>query len=399
MSQLEPGSTVKPFCGLAGLSEHVVGLNEGIECTGRLKLDGRFIPGGGRCWVSSMFGKALKEAGMSDMHHPIPSASPHKGHDGNPDGFLTYSDALERSCNIYFETVADRLGIDRLSACYERFGLGRPTGIGIGEMKGRLPREFSFELPSDAAEHRIFRRDRSGLHGGHADSDGQWRRDDRPRRNLDAAGLVASGRRWQAAGDAGRRLAVHSQPRRFEPASRRAAAAKLGMYNVVNAAAGTGTSLVVGDKMLQELHICGKTGTAQASRFTVHVRDASGKIVLDANNKPMRRFLEPSTLAHRNLEAPWYRSADAEGKQLDHAWYIGFAPRENPKIAFAVMVEYGGSGGRAAASVAHNALEACISQRISKRHASIGCGESDGAVELTSNWLAATRGERPGVHH
>ncbi|HWE04762.1 MAG TPA: penicillin-binding transpeptidase domain-containing protein [Tepidisphaeraceae bacterium] len=362
MSQLEPGSTVKPFCGLAGLSEGVVKINEGIECTGRLKLDGRFIPGGGRCWVSSMFGAQLKAIGMSDAHHPIPSKSPHKGHDGNADGFLTYSDALERSCNIYFETVADRLGIDRLSSWYDRFGLGRPTGIGIGEMKGRLPRSFPSNFP--AMRRSI------GFFGGI----GQGYMSATPIQMANGAAMIARDGIWMrpvllmpdahGRAPALRPGAWQAVPARVDlnlaPEALRAA--KLGMYNVVNALAGTGTSLVVGDKMLQALHICGKTGTAQASRFTVHVRDASGKIVLDEKNQPVRRFIEPSTPTHRNLEAPWYRSADAEGKQLDHAWYIGFAPAEHPKIAFAVMVEYGGSGGRAAASVARDALEACISR-------------------------------------
>jgi len=48
--------------------------------------------------------------------------------------------------------------------------------------------------------------------------------------------------------------------------------------------------------------------------------------------------------------------------RLDHAWYVGFAPADHPQVAFAVMVEYGGSGGVAAASVAREALEACISR-------------------------------------
>ena len=45
---------------------------------------------------------------------------------------------------------------------------------------------------------------------------------------------------------------------------------------------------------------------------------------------------------------------------LNHAWFIGFAPADHPQVAFAVMVEYGGSGGVAAASVARETLEACI---------------------------------------
>ena len=71
---------------------------------------------------------------MSSAHHPVPI--PH------PTGFLNFADALERSCNVYFETMANRMGIDLLSVWYDRWGLGRRTGLGIPEAVGRLPRDF-----------------------------------------------------------------------------------------------------------------------------------------------------------------------------------------------------------------------------------------------------------------
>ena len=40
---------------------------------------------------------------------------------------------------------------------------------------------------------------------------------------------------------------------------------------------------------------------------------------------------------------------DAFGKELDHAWFVGFAPADDPKIVVAVMIEFGGHGTRAAA--------------------------------------------------
>ena len=49
-----------------------------------------------------------------------------------------------------------------------------------------------------------------------------------------------------------------------------------------------------------------------------------------------------------------------EGKTISHAWFIGYAPAENPQVAFAVMVEYGGSGGYAAGGVANGLIDACI---------------------------------------
>jgi penicillin-binding protein 2 len=128
MSQYQPGSTVKPLVGVAAITQGIITDADGIECTGYLVIDGK-RRGVGRCWVASKFHEALKGA---VAHHPVPWDAPH------PTGFLTFGDALERSCNVYFETLAHRLGMAGLSAWYERFGLGRPTGVGIPEARGRV---------------------------------------------------------------------------------------------------------------------------------------------------------------------------------------------------------------------------------------------------------------------
>jgi cell division protein FtsI/penicillin-binding protein 2 len=61
-----------------------------------------------------------------------------------------------------------------------------------------------------------------------------------------------------------------------------------------------------------------------------------------------------------NPEAPWYRMTGVNEDRLTHAWFIGFAPVENPQIAFAILVEYGGSGGQAAAYIAREVIESCV---------------------------------------
>ena len=42
------------------------------------------------------------------------------------------------------------------------------------------------------------------------------------------------------------------------------------------------------------------------------------------------------------------RTLDAIGKELNHAWFVGFAPADDPKIVVVVMIEFGGHGTRAA---------------------------------------------------
>ncbi|MFQ5582716.1 MAG: penicillin-binding transpeptidase domain-containing protein, partial [Mariprofundaceae bacterium] len=48
----------------------------------------------------------------------------------------------------------------------------------------------------------------------------------------------------------------------------------------------------------------------------------------------------------------------------DHAWFMGYAPYDDPRIAFAVFVEHGGHGGHAAAPVA-----AAIVRAMAAKHA------------------------------
>ncbi len=47
----------------------------------------------------------------------------------------------------------------------------------------------------------------------------------------------------------------------------------------------------------------------------------------------------------------------------DHAWFIAFAPAENPKIALAVIVENGGFGAQSAAPIARTAIETYLTAK------------------------------------
>ena len=353
-SQLEPGSTVKPLVGLSAITAGVMKVNEGIECTGYLVLPVGGRPHAysrmGRCWVASGFAQLLADHGMTPAHHPIPV--PHQGHDGNPDGFLTYSDALERSCNVYFETVADRMGMARLDDWMGRFGLGRRTGIGIEEYMGRVPGGKG----SDNRRPTCFF---GGIGQGYVAAT--------PIQMANVAATIARGGIWMrphliapdpstgklpplraGAMDGEDSVDLHLDPQAL-------AACRQGMINVVDARAGTGKMAHMSNML-----IAGKTGTAQAAPFKVLQFDDTGKPKLDEGRKVYTTF-EPSTPDNPNAEHPWYRGTGTKDNyKLDHAWMIGFAPADHPKIAFAVLVEYGGSGGGAAADVVKYSLDACI---------------------------------------
>jgi penicillin-binding protein 2 len=367
MSQLPPGSTVKPMLGISAITQGVLLADDTIECTGYLVIDGKRQPNG-RCWVQTMYGETLRALGMTAAHHPIPSSAPH------PTGFLTFGDALERSCNVFFETVADRLEIDDLSFWYGRWGLGRPTGIGIPECHGRLPNSFTGPLWA--------RRQKTWFSGIGQDPvaatpiqmaniaatiarDGIWMR---PRllddREAKALGIVPIQPK-PASAPANQAPVYYSDRVDLGLSQVGLAEAKDGMERVVTGKAGTGTGILhYASDQLKSIRMCCKTGTAQASPFRVMLKDEHGKPLLDASGKIVYHPLTPSTKDNPVDSNPWYRgNGNGDGKvpaQLDHAWYIGFAPADHPRVAFGVLVEYGGSGGGAAAAIARAALESCI---------------------------------------
>jgi penicillin-binding protein 2 len=360
MDVLEPGSSVKPMVGLWGMKTGVLGIHEEIKCTGFMMYHGK-RQSRGRCWVSRRILAYNPKTPLADMiDHPIPIPL---GHD------LTFADALERSCNPFHETIADRLGVERLSEGFQAFGLGQPTGVGIAERSGRLPDTYD-------GPNALYSLWSAGI--------GQGQVGATPMQMADVVATVARGGIWlrptlladPVPEDKLHRAVPTTRPARIDlhiPPDA-IAMAHLGMWNVVHGAAGTGTFIKFPD-----VGVCGKTGTAQAASFLVPQLDADGQIVprLDANGQPekdkygqVRPVLVPleiGTAEHPNAIAPWYQGSGPSGKDLAHAWYIGFAPREHPRIAFCVLAEYGGSGGIAGAALAHAVMQACVDQGYLKR--------------------------------
>jgi len=104
----EPGSTLKPFVGLAGLETGVVSRSERVFSSGEFYLPDYDRPY--RDWKKG-------------------------GH-----GFVDIRIALEESVNTYFYKLAVELGIDRMHDYLAQFGFGAETGIDVpGESAGLLP--------------------------------------------------------------------------------------------------------------------------------------------------------------------------------------------------------------------------------------------------------------------
>ena len=107
---------------------------------------------------------------------------------------------------------------------------------------------------------------------------------------------------------------------------------KQGMFEVVNSKTGTATSAKPKNK---NLIIAGKTGTTQVRRISLKEREQGIK---------------------KDEDLPW--------KYRNHAWFMAYAPYDNPKYAIAVLVEHGRSGSGVAAPIAVKILEEAINLDI-----------------------------------
>jgi penicillin-binding protein 2 len=343
MLQNYPGSTVKPMVGLGAITDGLIGVNQGIECKGYLEINGKRISPGFRCWTASKF----EHLGYPIEHHKIPYQDPHVGHDGNDDGSLTFADALQRSCNVYFETLGDRFYKDvreghreGLSKWFFRFGLGRPTGIGLAERRGMLPwSDHTMIEPQQKTWYSAIgqvRVEATPIQMANVVAtiarNGIWMR---PKLVRDGQGLVPTTNPDENPD----RVDLHLKPEAL-------AAARDGMVRVVNTEGGTGKQARRPDFV-----VAGKTGTATTFPLKYKHPDENGNVVAET--------LRPATAADPNPVAPWYRGSD-DGKTVNHAWFIGFAPAEDPKIAVCVFVEYGLSGGAAAGTIAGQVFGLCM---------------------------------------
>lgn len=349
----EPGSTVKPIVGIAGVASGVRGVDQGYECIGYMRMNGRAL-GHGRCWVASMFHDELCRPDCTLL--PCPAVAHHRlGKLPHPDGFLKLADAIERSCNPYFESIAHALGPVELSNWYRKFGMGTKTFVGIAEAAGRLPDGDPKTLRGPYATFSTWT---AGIGQGPVNAT--------PLQMANVAATIARGGVWvrpkllRTDGPG----AQHQLPPSTQAADRvdlglppaALAAVREGMFRVVHTDAGSGDAA-----RRPDIAVAGKTGTAQAAWIKVKVRDPkTGEVLLDDKGQPMMKYLELSTHENPNPDAPWYRGTGRTGGRPHHSWFMGYAPAENPQIAFAVLVEFGGSGGGAAGSVASKIVELCV---------------------------------------
>ncbi len=271
MSTFAPGSTFKMISAIAGLEEGIIDTNTRVVCGGGYQFGDRYF-------------KCLHVHGSVDVETSI-----------------------EKSCNTFYYSLVNKLGLDIWSKYAKKFGFGTKTKIDI-------PEEAAGIVPSKEYYNRVY--GKNGWTKGFVISlgIGQGELNVTPLQLAQYAALFANYGKsanphfLKSFVDTKTNEKYDVKPHYFDIGISKKSfdIVRKAMFLVVNGA-GTATNI-----KLPDIAIAGKTGTAQ----------------------------------------------NPHGK--DHAIFIGFAPYDNPKIAVAVIVENAGFGSTAAAPIARDIIKAYL---------------------------------------
>lgn len=283
-STYAPGSTFKMVTAIAGLETGVITTKEKINDTGIYKK----YNSEWKCWYYTSY---------------------HRGH-----GYQNVTQALQHSCNYFFYETGDRMGIDNLSKYALHFGLGNKTGI-------ELPNEKS----GVAASKETYAKIRNGATMGPGDtlnaSIGQGDNNFTPMQIAKYISSIANGGtvvnptiiksvlnsdETEVSKDEIRKytnekLGIVDTDDGITISDESIEVAKEGMRMAASEAGGTAYNIFKNFN----IEVAGKTGSAEAGK-------------------------------------------DSNGNDLVNAWFVCFAPFDNPEVAVVVMIENGGHGNYAA---------------------------------------------------
>lgn len=279
-----PGSTYKMVVALAALEGGFITPEETVNCPGHMEIGNRRF----HCWRRG-------------------------GH-----GRMNLSESISQSCDVYYYELAQRVGIENISAMALRLGCG---------VRHDLPLSSVAQGLAPTMEWKRQRYEQDWVVGDTLNASiGQGFVLSSPLHLAVMTARIASGKVLEPS----LVRSINGVPQRRGEAPdlgidpEHLALVHQGMWRVSNHSRGTAyRSRVMGD----EFAIAGKTGTSQVRNITAAER-AAGVI--------------------SNADLPWERR--------DHALFVGFAPFDNPRYAVSVIVEHGGGGSVAAAPIGRDVL-------------------------------------------
>ena len=310
-AQLAPGSVFKIIMATAGLQEGVAQTLH-VNCGGGATFYGRYF----KCWV-------LAE---------------HRTH-----GPVEISKAIYQSCDVFFYTLAEKLGIDRIAKYATAFGLGQKSGID-------LPQEVSGVMPSEAWKIRNFKQK---WYAGETISVGigQGAVATTPIQLARAIGAIASGGLLQRPHVINPTdLPANVVPTENKvPAETRVPLDPKNWELITDAMANVVSPIGTANSAhLQGIDFAGKTGSAQTISNMAKARLANGK-----------------------------------AKFKDNGWFAGVEPRRDPEIVVCALLEEG-EHGYLAARVASLVIKAYVEKQ--RRQPTKVAGSGNRKIEIGAVW-------------
>lgn len=218
-------------------------------------------------------------------------------------GWLNVSGAIQHSCNYFFYEVGNRIGIDNIEKYASYFGLGRKTGIELPNEKVGLIRNKGEWYPGDTLSAAIGQKDNTYT----------------PIQMAKYASMLANG------------------GKNIKPTI---------IKTIINA---NGTEV---PKEEIEEYVNKKLDISQDETEDLNINPDNLKAILEG----MRSVTSESGgtayayFKNFNIEVGGKTGSaqtgktDENGNKITNAWFLGFAPYDNPEIAVVVLVENGGSG-------------------------------------------------------
>jgi penicillin-binding protein 2 len=286
-----PGSTFKIVVAVAALEEGVANSSFRVSCGGGANFYGRFF----QCHKKG-------------------------GH-----GSVDMREAMEKSCNVYFYTLGNMLGVDRIHKWATLLGLGEKTGID-------LPNEVSGLVPSTEWKRKRYN---EKWYAGETISVaiGQGQVSITPISQAVMMSTVANGgtrfvpQLLKAVNDGNgwKPVEAPAPKSRVQLKPETVQALHDGLFYVVNRAGTGGRARIVGRD------VSGKTGTAQVISLS------GGRAAAGRTERDLR----------------------------DHGWFVFFAPRDNPEIAGVIFGEHNEHGYHSA-PIAKHIIETYFSKKEGK---------------------------------
>jgi len=312
-AQLAPGSTFKIIMATAGLQEGIA-QDMHVVCNGGAEFYGRYF----KCWISAR----------------------HQTH-----GVVDLAKGVYQSCDVFFYTLAEKLGIDRIAKYATMLGLGQKTGID-------LPQEASGVMPSEEWKIRNFKQK---WFAGETISVGIGQ-------GAVAVTPIQMARAFAAIASGGRMVRPHvTNPSDLPP----------GVLQVSNVPDEVTIPLdpknweIITDAMAQVVSPVGTAALSQIKGVDMAGKTGSAQTI---SNMLKAKMSASEKLLHK-----------------DNGWFVGVEPRRNPEIVVCGLYEEGEHGDKTARVVAQ-VIKAFVDKQRANPPKMADKPQPGGKVDIGAIW-------------